>query len=206
MKTIMLAALMGVVSWLMTAGALAQGSPKDQTIQDLQAAFTGESNAAVRYAAFAAKADQEGFAQAASLFRAAARAEQIHAANHAKVLKELGAEAKAEKQQPQVGSTQENLKAAIAGESQERDTMYPQFIKNARDASLADAVRTFTQARTAEAEHAKLYAAMLEGVDQGQKQAKTQFIVCPVCGYTAASLDGKCPSCFTPKDRFEVIS
>lgn len=82
--------------------------------------------------------------------------------------------------------------------------MYPQFIKNAREAKLADAVKTFNHAKTAEAEHAKLYTAMLEGLKKDQ--AKGQYLVCPVCGYTAMSINGKCPSCFTPKEKFEVIS
>jgi rubrerythrin len=56
------------------------------TVQNLLAAFEGESNAHAKYTAFAAKADEDGLHGAASLFRAAARAEQIHAANHARVI------------------------------------------------------------------------------------------------------------------------
>ncbi len=63
------------------------------TIKNLLAAFEGESNAHVKYIAFADRADEDGLHGAASLFRAAGRAEQIHAANHARVIKQLGAEA-----------------------------------------------------------------------------------------------------------------
>src|ERR1035438_9922283 len=66
----------------------------ETTIQNLLAAFEGESNAHAKYIAFAVKADQDGILGAASLFRAAGRAEQIHAANHARVIKQLGGEAK----------------------------------------------------------------------------------------------------------------
>jgi rubrerythrin len=45
----------------------------------LKEAFAGESQANRKYTAFAIKADKEGFAQAARLFRAAAAAEEVHA-------------------------------------------------------------------------------------------------------------------------------
>src|SRR3569833_2338711 len=98
---------------------------KTLTITNLLAAFEGESNAHSKYLLFAAKADAEGWHGAASLFRAAARAEEIHASNHARVLKQLGAEAKCQIHPAEVKSTLENLKAALAGERCEIDTMYP---------------------------------------------------------------------------------
>ncbi|MHB8303849.1 MAG: rubrerythrin family protein [Acidobacteriaceae bacterium] len=97
----------------------------------MQAAFNGESNAHVRYLAFAKQADGEGYGEAASLFRAAARAEEVHASNHAAVIKEMGATPKATIESPEVKSTRENLEAAIKGETYERDIMYPAFLKQA---------------------------------------------------------------------------
>lgn len=190
-----------ILGYVCSSGAAADQA---QTIKDLQAAYNGESNAQMKYRAFAEKADQEGYRQAASLFRAAARAEAIHAANHAQVLKTLGVQAQADLQTPQVGTTAANLKAAIEGESYERDTMYPQFIGHARQARLAQAVRTFNLARTAESEHAKLYQATLDSLEQGKSQAE-QFYVCTVCGFTARTVGGKCPSCFSPRDKFIVV-
>lgn len=102
------------------------------TLDNLQAAFNGESNARARYLAFAAKAGEEGYGPVASLFRAAARAEQIHAANHAEVIRALGAEPVAVIDVPEVKSTALNLEAAIAGETYERDVMYPAFLEQAR--------------------------------------------------------------------------
>ena len=61
-----------------------------KTLDNLQAGFNGESNAHARYLAFAEKAGQEGYGEVASLFRAAAKAEEVHAANHAGVIKTLG--------------------------------------------------------------------------------------------------------------------
>ena len=72
----------------------------------------------------AEQADKEGCRDVANLFRAAARAEQIHASNHAEVIRQLGAEPKNNIETPQVKTTRENLEAAIKGETYERDTMY----------------------------------------------------------------------------------
>src|ERR1035438_6631031 len=80
----------------------------ETTIQNLLAAFEGESNAHAKYIAFAVKADQDGILGAASLFRAAGRAEQIHAANHARVIKQLGGEAKCEIHPVEIKTTLEN--------------------------------------------------------------------------------------------------
>ena len=63
-----------------------------KTVENLQTAFDGESNANAKYLAFAKKADEEGYLMVASLFRAAARAEEIHKNNHADVIKKMGAE------------------------------------------------------------------------------------------------------------------
>ena len=112
------------------------------TLDNLQAGFNGESNAHSRYLAFAEKADQEGYGEVASLFRAAAKAEEVHAANHAAVIKKMGGTPEAKIETPVVKSTKENLEAAIKGESYERDTMYPEFLKQARAEGNRDAVQT----------------------------------------------------------------
>src|SRR5208282_2505294 len=88
----------------------------EQTLKNLLAAFNGESNAAAHYAAFAVKAGEEGYLKVGSLFRATARAEQIHAANHAAVIRKLGGSPEAAIMPGEVTTTVENLKAAIAGE------------------------------------------------------------------------------------------
>ena len=177
------------------------------TEQNMQAAFNGESNAHARYLAFAAKADTEGYGEVASLFRAAARAEQIHAGNHAEVIKKLGASPQAKIETPDVKSTRENLQAAIKGETYERDTMYPDFLKQARLDHNTSAVKSLNLAKTAEAEHAKLYAAALADLDRLKGTKSTTFYVCPNCGFTTREIGfSKCPSCFTPKEKFEKVA
>jgi len=177
------------------------------TLDNLQAGFNGESNAHSRYLAFAEKADQEGYGGVASLFRAAAKAEEVHAANHAAVIKKMGGTAQAKIETPVVKSTKENLEAAIKGESYERDTMYPEFLKQGRAEGNRDAVQTFNYAKTAEAEHAKLYSEALNNLPKLKGSKAKDYFVCGVCGYTTSKLDfSKRPSCFTHKDKYEKVS
>jgi rubrerythrin len=177
-----------------------------KTIENLQAAFNGESNAHFKYLAFAKKADEEGYMKVASLFRAAARAEEIHSVNHAQVIKKLGAEPTADIKTPEVKATAENLKAAIEGETYERDTMYPEFLAEAKKTGNKDAILTFNFAKSAEAEHAKLYSDALANLEQW-KAGPATFFVCPKCGFTTADANlQKCPVDFTPKEKFEAIS
>lgn len=177
------------------------------TLENLQAAFNGESNAQARYLAFATKADQETYGEVASLFRAAAKAEGLHAANHAVVIKKLGGTPEAKIETPVVGSTKENLEAAIKGETYERDTMYPEFLKQARADGNKDALQTFNYAKTAEAEHAKLYTNALNDLPKLKGSKAKDYFVCSICGYTTAKIDfSKCPSCFNSKDKYEKVS
>lgn len=108
----------------------AQASVSPQTLDNLNSAFQGESNAAHRYEAFAQQADAAGHAYVAKLFRAASKAESIHRETHKIAILELGGKIKDFKLDAvQAGTTAENLQAAIKGESDERDTMYPQYIR-----------------------------------------------------------------------------
>lgn len=184
----------------------AQAEVSQQTIDNLNAAFQGESNAAHRYETFAKKADEEGYTYVAHLFRAASRAESIHRESHKQAILALGGKVQDFKlDDVKAGTTAENLQAAIKGESYERDTMYPEFIKQARKDGARQAVRTLVYAEKAEREHAKLYQAALDNLDS--KQANINFYVCKVCGYTTTSLPAKnCPSCREPVSNYEEVS
>jgi len=187
--------------------AIAAGARAATTLENMQAAFNGESNAHARYVAFAAQADKEGYGEVASLFRAAARAEEIHAANHAAVIKELGATPNAKIDAPDVKSTRENLEAAIKGETYEKDTMYPEFLKQARADGNKPAVKSLNFAQAAEVEHAKLYGAALSNLEKLKNTKSVTYMVCPKCGFTARDPSfAKCPSCFTPKEQFEKVA
>jgi rubrerythrin len=181
------------------------------TVQNLLSALEGESNANAKYNAFATKADADGFHGAASLFRAAARAEQIHAGNHARVIVQLGGQASFKIHEIEVKGTLENLKTALAGEQYEVKTMYPEFLTEATARNNVAAIRTFHGALEAEKTHVRLYSEAIALVESGKKDAWTsktkEFFVCPVCGYTTETPNEheKCPVCNAPWARFEVV-
>jgi len=193
-----LAAVWGVAG----AVTLAAEAPAASTLDNLQTAFNGETNAKARYEAFAVKADADGYQAVAALFRAAAHSEGIHAAKHAKAITKLGAVPQATAVASDVKTTRENLEAAVKGETAERTAMYPAFIKQAELDQNAQAKMSFHGAMAAETEHAKLYQQALDNLD-GWKVADKTFLVCEVCGYTA--LDAglkKCPVCAAPRAKF----
>lgn len=181
------------------------------TMKNLLTAYQGESNAHARYVAFAAKAESDGFHGAASLFRAAARAEELHANNHARVIKDMGGEAACEADAVEVKTTLENLRTALAGERYEVDTMYPAFLGEARLQKNAAAMRTFHGALEAEKTHARLFSETIAfaetGLENSWIRTERSFYVCPVCGYTseAPREHMRCPVCNCLWERFELI-
>jgi rubrerythrin len=181
------------------------GQEAKGTAENLQTAFNGESNAKNRYEAFAVKADEEGYHQAASLFRAAALSETFHARNHAVVIFKMGAGPKATIQPPDVKSTRENVEAALKGEDYERLTMYPAFVKQAEADKNTDATESFEHALAAETQHAKYYKEALENLDAWKEGAK-DFLVCSNCGYTTTDLSLKmCPICGFPRSAITRV-
>jgi rubrerythrin len=180
------------------------------TIKNLLAAFEGESNAHAKYTAYAVKADEDGVHGAASIFRAAALAEQIHAANHARVIRKLGGEAAAEIFPVEVGSTLENLKSARDGEEHEIKFMYPEFLEEARARINTAAVRTFEWALEAEKTHARLYREAIQLLESAAKDTwldeAREFYVCTTCGYTSETLEAdRCPVCNLAWEKFELV-
>lgn len=158
----------------------------------LKEAFAGESQANRKYTAFAAQAENEGFTQAARLFRAAAEAEAVHAANHLKAMKAIK-------------DTKENLREAIAGETHEFKEMYPEMVKAAKTEGVKDAERTLTYANAVEEYHAKLYHDMLEGLEKSKKE-DYPYYVCPVCGMTVEKEPPeKCPVCGVKGSMFKRV-
>ncbi len=172
----------------------AQAKVSPEMIANLNTAFQGESNAANRYAAFARKAEAEGYGYAARLFRAAAQAEAIHKERHKTAIVALGGQVKSfQLDEVKIGSTAQNLQASINGESYERDTMYPSFLKRAQAENSKIAIRAVLYAQKAETEHAKLFQEALTTLDQ---KIDRPVYVCKVCGYTTNALpDRSCPSC-----------
>mgnify|MGYP001556063418 CR=1 FL=1 len=164
------------------------------TMENLAAAFAGESQANRKYLAFAAKADKDGFPQVARLFRAAAEAETIHAHAHLRV---MGG----------ISSTLENLEDAIAGEAHEFKNMYPEFLAEAEKEGNKKAVTSFKNALPVEEVHHGLYSKALEAVKGGSDLPEAAVHICPVCGHTVDDgVPDKCPVCNVPGNKFIEIS
>jgi rubrerythrin len=158
----------------------------------LKEAFAGESQANRKYLAYAEKADRDGYPQAARLFRAAAAAETVHAHNHLRALKAIG-------------STPDNLKDAIAGETHEFKSMYPEMVEQAKQENHAAGLRSFQYALEVEKIHGRLYQEMADNLDTAGKEDYAYY-VCPVCGHTVGKEAPEvCPICGTKGSMYKRI-
>jgi rubrerythrin len=160
------------------------------TDKNLKEAISGESQANRKYAAFAQKAEEEGYHAVAKMFRAASEAEAIHALAE---MKALGL----------VKTTAENLKSAIEGETFEFTHMYPGFIEEAGKECHNQAKRAFNHANEAEKVHAALYQKLLDSIES---KPEVEYYLCTVCGNVVenAPLD-KCPICGAPAKAFKNV-
>lgn len=159
---------------------------ENKTLKNLMAAFTGEAEANRKYTAYAKKAEKDGNLNAAKLFRAAADAETIHALKHFEVA-------------GKIGSTADNLKDGVKGETYEYKEMYPDFVKEAEAEGNKAALMSFTFAMKAEEVHAGLYQEALENLDQKEE---VFYYLCPVCGNIEKFKPEKCSICGVPGDKF----
>jgi rubrerythrin len=161
-----------------------------KTLDNLKAAFAGESQANRRYLAFAQRAEEEGRPQVAKLFRAAAEAETVHALNHMRVIGE-------------VKTTPENLNTAVSGETFEFKQMYPEYFKVAKEEKNSQAAWSFNVANQVEQVHAKLFTEAINALKAGKEPPEAEYYVCSVCGNTVKNEPPeKCPICGNPKSKF----
>lgn len=180
-----------LLSLSLAAGAVAAGKGLPAQVRYVvESALAGERMAIVRYETFAAKAAEEGYPGAAALFRAQAKAERTHAARFASLLESVPAD---ESVAPRVGSTEENLRAAVTAETTERDGSYRKAIETCKELGAADVAKVFDQVRDTEVEHANLCMAASRDL-KSMKEAKT-FYVCDKCGYTTDVKLPFCPAC-----------
>jgi len=166
---------------------------RKMTEDNVKAAMAGESQAHIKYAAFAAAAEKEGKANIARLFKAISFAEQVHATHYLKM-------------QGGVGSTAENLKAAHGGEDFEVEEMYPAFMAVAQEENETKANEGFHFAIEAEKIHRPLYKEAMAKVAEGGDLDDAPIYICPFCGHTGrGNAPEKCPICGTPSSKFHTF-
>ena len=164
-----------------------------KTEKNLQQAFAGESSAHRRYTLYSEKADEDDQPQVARLFRAAALAEAIHARNHFNAF-------------DAIGSTKDNLTAAVFGEHEEFSYMYPGFIDDAERERNSRGLQTFQWANAVEKVHHHLFEKNLEAVRENKKPEETVYYVCQRCGNTVeGEAPEKCPICGASRKMFKLI-
>lgn len=188
-------------------GATTPADAKTATVSNLATAYTGETTASAKYAAYAKKAQEEGFTQIALLFKATSMSEKIHAGNHKAVLEDMGEAVPEVKPQFTVKTTRENLADAIAGESYEISTMYPEFLTAANAADDKLALTSLNYAYRTEQRHKPLYEKALAALQNNQmKNLSELYYVCPTCGNTYDSAPPKrCRISMTNSERFVKI-
>lgn len=180
-----------------------------ETVKNLAKAFIGESMARNRYTFYASTAKKEGFEHIAEIFLQTADNEREHANWLLKFLHQLrdkGADISAinvESAVPTVrGTTLENINAAIAGETWEFTTMYPDFAAAAEKEGLKDIADRLRYIAEAEVHHAQRYQAIKETLEAGKVFEKDEEVwwVCRECGYMykAKKANEKCPTCEHP--------
>lgn len=165
-----------------------------KTIENLKAAFAGESQARNKYTFFAEVARKEGYLYLAKIFEETAENERQHAKDHLLLLQAIG-------------DTVANLKEAIGGEDHEVQSMYPQFAREAEEEGNTKAANAFRQVAKIEAHHRERYRKLLAMVEAGTLYKRLHPIKwkCSVCGYIVEATEPpkKCPSCEHPQKFYE---
>lgn len=166
-----------------------------QTEKNLQAAFSGESEARNKYTYFASVAKKEGYEQIASLFLKTADNEKEHAKMWFKELQGIG-------------NTAENLEAAAEGENYEWTDMYAEFAETAEKEGFPELAAKFRMVGEIEKHHEERYRALLKNVETAEVFAKSEVKVweCRNCGHIVVGTNAPavCPVCNHPQSYFEV--
>jgi rubrerythrin len=188
-----------------------------KTKENLEKALVGESQAYIRYLAFAEKADEEGYPGVARLFRAASRSEMVHAQSHqcalgsqVEVIENLKSPEKVReaieklKSEGEIKGTSENLQTAIDGETHEFKKMYPAMIQASVEDKDMQARHSFEYAMSIEMMHAKFFKKAMSDL---HANSETVYYVCPVCGYTCTDEPPKkCPYCGVDAKKFFEVN
>jgi len=166
-----------------------------KTLENLLAAFAGESQARNKYTYYASKANKEGYVQISNIFLETAENEK----EHAKLWFKLAAG---------IGTTEENLLAAAAGENEEWTKMYAEMAKTAREEGFTEIAEQMEGVALIEKAHEERYRKLAENIKAGKvfKRDKDMMWHCHNCGheYTGKQALEQCPVCFHPQAYFEI--
>lgn len=181
-----------------------------QTEKNLVHSFAGESQARMRYTYFASKAKKDGFVQIADIFEETANQEKEHAKRFFKFLEGGNVEVFGAFPAGVIGSTEENLKAAAAGEHAEWEADYPAFADIADKEGFPEIAAVFRNVAVAEKQHEKRYLGLLANIEGGtvfEKNGKIWWR-CRNCGFVceAAKAPLECPACAHPQAYFEMLA
>lgn len=179
----------------------------NMTAADLRSAFGGESMAHMRYLVWGGDAKRKGFPNVARLFEAVAWAEQVHADNHFRALGEVqGDFLVASMGGFGMGTVQEHLEWAKAGEDFEIHEMYPAYYAVAELQKEKEAMRSIRFALEAEKNHSDLFGKAAALVAEGKDYLDVPIQVCPICGHTVeGEAPERCPICGAKKERFRAF-
>ena len=171
---------------------------KDLTSVNLMKAFAGESMARNKYEYFAKIAQKEGYRDIAEHFQRAANNEKMHAKLELKAYNVLNYD-------KEFGDTIENLSIAIAGESYENTTMYPDFAAIAKEEGHKDIARLLSGIGQIEIEHENMYKSLKERLESGQEHVSVdeeEEWICEVCGHVHRGKKALkvCPVCKHPQE------
>ena len=179
---------------------------RDMTETNLRNAYAGESQAHMRYAVYAKRAENEGFPNVTRLFTAAAFAERVHAGNHYGNIVSKGDAVTMSKAVFGTRRTSEDLQAGVDGETFEINEMYPVYKKVAEFQGEKGAEASFNWAWEAEKIHASLYREAKQAVDRGKDVDLGSIQICSVCGYTVeGEAPDRCPICNALRNRFKTF-
>ena len=198
-------------------GCLFVKSIMKKTIKNLTKAFIGESQARNRYTIYSKIAKKEGYEQISSIFAETADQEREHAKWLFRMINELKKESGDNKYEEIIveaeapttlGTTIENLQAAINGEHYEFENMYPEFAATAKEEGLDKIATRLMSIGKAEAHHEERYLKLLDELKKNaifKKEEKTEW-TCRKCGYVhlGTSAPTKCPACDHPQAYYQV--
>lgn len=166
-----------------------------KTLENLMTAFAGESQARNKYTYYASKAKKEGYVQISKIFEETAANEKEHAELWFKLAEGIG-------------TTEENLLAAAAGENYEWTDMYAEMAKTADEEGFPEIAAQMRGVAAVEKEHEERYRKLAQNIKEGKVFARDTEVLwqCSNCGHQVVAKEAPsvCPVCAHPQAYFQI--